>query len=359
MTNKNTNSYFAYSNTCYGFLDYFENILECNNIEKIYKIKNCGDKNFLNEIAQTASKKYFIEYFLNPCNLDCVDCIIIKELKTAVIAENSGKHFSFEEYPLIIENTIDFSQFYDERKLIEGKKEIISLIAKRNEYNNLTQKFLKAANELSENTIKLSQKYLYHEKINSAIDRLADKYVSEKTLQQNGNKNFINEYKFINRFPAFGFNELGAFENDADKIFFISNENFSGSLYTEKILGKFSHLCKVICPDAINPDKAHAVYIKDFKILFVIKDKNPDKIYGEKYNFINMDRFINHNFKRENKQKLRFINKCYKSLIDEAEIYFKEKEKTNTILDGIYTSAIINAKEKAKYMESIVKKIFP
>ena len=129
----------------------------------------------------------------------------------------------------------------------------------------------------------------------------------------------------------------------------------------KKIVKKFSHLCKAVCPDALNPEKIKAVYLKDPKILFVIKGKTPNKVYGDRYNFINMKRFIHPDFKKENKQKLRFINKCYKSIIEEAVKYCGESDKISKALNNIYNSCVdpTKIKEKNKYTEASVKKILP
>lgn len=358
---KYTSGYFAYARTCFGFTDYFKTIFEYYNVEKIYKIKNCDNKYFLNEIFENASEKYNAECFLCPSDLSRFDCIIIKELKTAVISENADINFSAEKYPAIIENIIDFGNFYDETKLSKHKKEILELISKKEESDVLTHKFLKSANEISESTIKLSGKYINHEKIDLSVERLANKHVNEKSLQKIFKKNPSDEYRFINYISSAGIGESDIFEKEAKKIFYIFSENFLGWYYTKKIIEKFLHLNKVICPDALNPDRINAVYLKDLKILFVIKDKIPDKIYDDKYSFINMERFVSADFKKENKQKLRFTQKCYKSIIDEIIKYFIELDKINKEIEDIYASSVNPAKikEKNKYTEAVIKKILP
>ena len=129
----------------------------------------------------------------------------------------------------------------------------------------------------------------------------------------------------------------------------------------KKILEYFSEFSKIVCPDALNPERIRAVYLKDFDILFKIKEKSPDQTYGENYNFINMERFTDPDFKKENKQKLRFMQKCYKSIIDEAVKYFKEAGNINKSIEDIYNSSISAVKitEKNKYTESIIEKILP
>ena len=353
----NKKRYFACANTYAGFINYFSDIVDSHNIEKIYTIKT-RDKSYsliLGEIARNAEKKkYSVEYFFCPNDLNCLNGIVINELKTAVTVYSDSKH------PVLIENIINLCDFYDETKLINHKKEILDLIAKKNEYNNLAYKFLKAANELAENTSEMSEKYINYDKLYSSVERLISKniHAGEKHLHEKNNNSRTDEYKFINSVSLSGFPELSTFENEAKKIFYISNENFLGWHYTKIISEKFANTCKVICPDALNPDKIKAVYLRNSKILFVIKNKIPDKIYSEKYNFINMERFISPSFKKENKQKLRFIQKCYKAITNEAVKYFSEAENINTTAGDIYASSV-KTSEKNKYTEAVIKKILP
>ena len=358
-TNNNKNNYFACANTSMGFINLFNLIIESQDFDKIYIIKGCGcdGSDILREIAQTAENKmYSIEYFLCPVDTNRLDGIIIKELKTAVISDKLNIS-STSKYPVIIENSINYHDFYDETSLIANKEEILKSTAKKEEYINLAYKFLRAADELSENTVELSKKYLNVNKLNSSVGRLLNRYVNEKRLQPD-NKQF-DEYRFINSVSSSGLAELFTLENQAEKIFYISGDNSLGWHYTRNIADKCENLCKVVCPDALNPKKIKAVYLKDSKILFTIRNRIPDKIYDDKYTFINMDRFIDPKFKKDNKQKLRFINKCYKSIIDESVKYFKEVDVINKHIENIYESTIKNIYEKNKYTEVIINKILP
>ena len=348
MTDKN--SCFAYAETCYGTVNYFDNIFDSQNLDKLYIIKGCIDSSFLNEISRIAAdKKYTVEYFIDPIDFNNLNGIIIKEIKTAVIYD----YFNISKYPVIIENILNFGNMYDELKLNNRKKEILEFAAKKCEYMNLSYKFLKAANELCENTIELSNQYIDHEKLDFSINRLINKYINDKTKN-----NRINEYKFINSVSSSGYVELDVFENEAKKIFYISNENFLGWHYMKIISNQFSRMCKVICPDALNPKRIRAIYLKDSKTFFVIKNKILNKNYNEKYHFINMERFVRLQFKKENKQKLKFIQKCYQSIMDETVKYLNEAESINKNIKNIYLSAI-KPDVKNKFTEEFIQKILP
>jgi len=351
-------SCFIYADTCVGFINYFENLYISQNLEKIYIIKSPTDFGILNEIAKKAeNKKYSVEYLLYPSDLNRLNGIILKELKIAVVNENICSNIF--SCPAIVENIINFNDFYDGNKLNESKNKLLELMVKKEEYKNSAYKFFKAANELRENICEISKRYINHEKLNSSIERLTKKHVNEKRLHEfNESKN---EYRFINAMSSIGNVELDTFEAEAKKIFYISNENGLGWHYTEKIAKKFDFACKVICPDALNPIKIKAIYLVNSKILFVIKNKIPGKIYNDKYNFININRFSSNELKKENKQKLRFLHKFYNAIISETVKHFKEIESTTSEIEKIYESSLDSNKknEKNKYTEAIIKKILP
>ena len=359
MTNiTNKESYFACADTCAGFINYFGNIFDSQNLEKLYIVKGDIKSLFLKEIAKTAEeKKYASEYILCPYNPEYLYGVLIKDLKIAIIDEKLYTH----DDNIIIENIINFNDFYNESKLTKRKKEISELKIKKAEYINSAYKFLTAANELCENITELSKKYIYREKLICSVQRLIDKYIGKKHLQENNINYYADEYIFINSISFLENIELNIFENEAKKIFYISNECFLGWYYINIIISKCGNLCKVICPDTLNPRNIRAVYLKNLKILFVIKDKTSDKdkikIYDNKYHFINIKRFLNINIKKENKQKLKFIQKCYKAIINEAVKYFKEADIINSAVENIYASAI-KINEKNKYTENIIKNIF-
>ncbi|MCL2096751.1 MAG: hypothetical protein FWH10_07595, partial [Oscillospiraceae bacterium] len=260
---------------------------------------------------------------------------------------------------LIVENIIDFGDFFDENYLLERKEELISLRNKKNDCNILGYKFLNAANEICENIIRLSHKYIDFDKINLSVRRLSSKYINEKHLKENIKK--PDRYRFIDYISAAGQGETDIYESGAEKIFYITNENDLGWHYTKYIEKQFSHLCRTVCSDSLNPERIKAVYLEDFKILFIIKERKDNRIYDEKYNFINMERFSSPDFKKENKQKLKFMKKCRNSLIEEAVKYFKEAEHINKSIENIYISSVnaVKSAEKNKYTEAVIKKILP
>ena len=357
--NANKKYYFASANTCSGFKSYFNCIFNPELLKKIYILKGgsgTGKSYLMNEIAQKAVDKNFsVEYFLCSSDPDSLDGIIISELGTAVI-DGTAPHITDPKYPGVIENIINIGNFWDEQKLDNNKEKIFELINKKSIYFGNAYKYLKAANEILESVTDLAKKYINYEKMEASVYRIINKHIKEKTL----NANILNsggEYRFINSISSNGCETLDTLEQDAKKIFYISNENFTGYYYTESLLNQFKNCKKIILPLALNPEKIQGIYLKEKQILFVIKDKISDKFYDERYIFINMDRFTDASFKKEHKQKLRLAKKCYNAVISSAVEYLKEAKILHVKLEDIYKSTM-NFDKKSKYSKDLIQKIF-
>ena len=333
----NKKIYFSYANTCLGLVNFSESIFNSQKFDKIYIVKGVFTQNFISKI----SKKYMCEYFINPINPEKTDGIIVE--KTAVI---DGSLFSFRDDSLFPAFFINLGEFCDEARLNQSREKIFEISEKRREFYNYSQKFLKSANELVEYLLDLSLRYLDEKKLTSAADRIISKCAS-------ANNSIKDEYRFIN---STGSSELDTFENDARKIFYVSNgknDNFTGFHFMRYISEKLKG-SRIICPDALNPKRIRAVYLKDDNILFALQEKS-EKNYDEKYNYINMERFVGEDFKKDHKQKLKFIKKLYDSLMAEAADCFGNIKNSDAELEKIYALAA-NSEAQQNFTADFIKK---
>ena len=330
----NMQKYFSYANTCDGTVNYSDIIFSPYNFDKIYIVKGVFSQTFISKI----SEKYSCECFLNPINPAKTDGIIIN--KVAVV-DGSLVNFDDSQYPAVI---INLGEFLDESFLNQKREQIYKFIKQKHEAYNSARKLLKAANETAEYLFDLSAKYLNEKKLISAAERILSK-------RSGITDNIKNDYRFINSIAS---GELDTLEKEANKIYYISNENFTGFHFMRYIAEK-ANGSKIICPDALDTKRVRSVYFKNEKILFALQSKS-EKIYDEKYNYINMERFIASEFKKEHKQKLKFIKKIYDSLIGEAADYFTSVKNINAELEKIYAQSLDNQAQQ-KFTADFIKKL--
>ena len=337
MTN---NNYFSFANTYSGCINYAQNIFNPHKFDKIYIVKGILAQDFISEIAK---KYHSYECFVNPINPQKTDGIIIN--KVAII-KDSIAHIDDSHFPAII---VNLNEFCDDSMLFAYKEKILNLSEKQQEIQFSSQRCLKAANELVEYFLDLSVKYLDEKKLSSAIERLLSKYnieTNENCLQDE------DDYRFINSATT---NESNCFENSASKTLYVSNECFTGFHFTKRLLPRLNY-AKIICPDALNVERTHAIYTKKDNIFFKLQSKFEDKIADEKYSYINMERFIHPSFKKDHKQKLKFIKKIYDSLIKETADCFNELREIDSQIEEIYSSSVNNSAQQ-KFTAAFIKKL--
>ena len=331
--NNKIKNYFASANTCRGVINYSNSIFKPRDFDKIYVIKGILAKNFILKIKE----KHSCECFLNPVNPEKADAVIIN--KIAVI-DGAAANFDDSQHPAVI---INLNQFCNELILNQNKEQLLRLAEQKLDIYNSAEKFLKAANELAEYLLDLSAKYLNKKKLTAAIDRILNKRPVKNNSQTN--------YRFINSTAA---SELDTLENEASEVFYSSMENFTGFHFVRYVAQK-STGNKIICTDALDAQRINAVYLTDEKILFTLQTKNK-KISSDKYNYINMERFISADFKKEHKQKLKFITKLYDSLIAEAVDCFTKINDIDSELEKIYIQSLDCAAQE-KFVADFMKNL--
>ena len=330
--NNHMKSYFSSAHTYNGLVNYSESVFEPTKFDKLYIVKGV----FAHDFISITAKKYSCECFINPVEPKKIDAVIIN--KTAVISGHIAD-FDDSQYPAVI---IDLNNFCDQAILKQHRAAIFQLTEKKREAFSLSQKFLRSANELAEYILYLSKKYLNEGKLISAADRILSK------CPANG---LHSEHRFISTVQG---EELDTLEKEARKIICVSNEYFSGFHFMQYINEK-SGGSRIICPDALNAERICAVYSKDEKVLFTLQS-GKEKIYSEKHNYINMERFISPELRKNHKQKLKFIKKMYNSIIGETAGFFDDLKEIDTELEKIYAAALDSGAQQ-KFAADFIKNL--
>jgi len=121
---------FTASNSYKGFYSLFDEFLRENNDEKVFLIKGgpgCGKSTFMKKIAYRFEKEgYSIERVLCSSDPDSLDGIKIIE-KGITVIDATSPHAIDMKYPGVCDSIIDLSRFWNERKLMSSKNDIISI----------------------------------------------------------------------------------------------------------------------------------------------------------------------------------------------------------------------------------------
>ena len=165
---------FTASNSYKGFYSLFDEFLRENNDEKIFLIKGgpgCGKSTFMKKIASKFEKEgYNIESILCSSDPDSLDGIKIQE-KGITVIDATSPHAIDMKYPGVCDSIIDLSRYWDEKKLLSNKKDIIALSDTISKEYKSVYSILSVAGILYSSNITDSNKVIYEKTANDYISK--------------------------------------------------------------------------------------------------------------------------------------------------------------------------------------------
>ncbi len=346
MKKENIKNYFAGSNTPEGFYSFYKYLPF--NSKKIYIIKGgpgTGKSTFMKNIGNNAIKKgYDIE--LHHCSSDnnSIDGIVIPDLSTAFL-DGTAPHTVDPIYPAVVEEIIDFGQFWNKEILLKSKKEIIKLTDQTSNYFNQAYQILNKNQKKYE-----LQKRFYKEffDINMFIDN-TDNLISKIINENSSNKKPSNTYNS---------SERHLFSTAITPQGVISYLDEISKQYNNRyiILGQLSHFISLILKklakktkelgyyvlylhSTCDPTKINGIVIPDLH-LTAINGSFPKNIEYDinKVTVLNIDMYLNKN--KSNEKQLKSLEKIIDTNIEKAIIKLKKAKKTHDILEKYYINSM-------------------
>ena len=332
----NNNGYFASMNTSEGFCSYFEEIFNSAQLDAVYIIKGgsgTGKSTTMKRIGEHFEKEGFlVERVFCSSDISSLDGVIIDN-RIAVI-DGTSPHTTDPKYPGAVDEIVNLSSCWDADKLKKHKKEIIKLASEKGTCYRKGYSFLSAAGRIKREMKSIVLENFKYDKMKRAISRY---------IKQNGWKGLKASHtlRHITCVGPDGVTTFKTFENMSEKICTVKNSHGCEGVFFTELIKQFdeANLKSVISYDPVCPENINAVYLPDVRICIVMSDgsENP---YDEKYKVFNLERFIDKETLANNRSKLRFANKCYKSLIDGACDSFADAKKCHGKIEKIYSSAV-------------------
>lgn len=348
----NNNGYFASMNTSEGFCSYFEEIFNSAQLDAVYIIKGgsgTGKSTTMKRIGEYFEKKGFpVERFYCSSDINSLDGIIIDN-RVAVI-DGTSPHTTDPKYPGAVDEIVNLSSCWDAEKLKKSKKEIIKLAYEKNTCYRKGYSFLAAAGRIKNEMKNIVLENFKYDKMRRAISRY---------IKQNGWKG-INPYHSLRHVTSIGPDGVitfKTFENMSNRICTVKNSHGCEGVFFEAFLKQIDelNLKSVISYDPVCLGNVNSIYLPEVKTCIVMSDGS-ENLYDEKYKVFNMERFIDKETLVNNRSKLRFANKCYKSLIDGACDSFLDAKKCHAIVERIYSSAV-NFDMVSNIADELIEKI--
>ena len=344
---QNEKRYFASANTDKGFVSYFDEIY--GGLDYVYIIKGgagTGKSSFIRKIADEAEKRAIsVEYFYCSSDPLSLDGIIVEELKVAVI-DGTAPHTYDPKIPGVKDRIINLGENWDRAKLNKSYTEICRLTEEKKLLYNNVYNYLSAVGRIEGEISLCNKRLINYEKMQSAVKRLTK-----------GWKTGSGFYKKIR--PIEGISHAGhiiysTYEQLCENRYVIRDRYGIGGVFIEmlmKVAEQKSLKC-VYSPKMLDVGECMAVYFPEVSCSFIIKEDN-----GVDKKIINMDRFIDIEKFKKNKQKNRFARRCLNSLYEGVQKGFDEIFDAHTKLEKCYITAMDFSKNE-KMAEELKRELF-
>jgi len=344
---QNEKRYFAASNSGAGFVSYFDEIF--GDLDMVYIIKGgpgTGKSHFMREIADEAEEKGFsVEYFYCSSDPLSLDGIIIEEKKIAVI-DGTPPHTYDPKLPGINGKIINLCDNWDANILYANAEKIRDIVAQKEGLYNNIYNYLAAAYRIDAEIKQINRKAVKYEKMLSAVNRLT------KTWKVGTG------YKKVKRpieaMTSAGQVVYGTYMCLAKTNYIIRDRYNVAHIFIDMIMkcAEQKSLMVYYSPSHLDATEIRGIYIPELSISFIVGERET----GEARQ-INMDRFVDMDIIKANKQKNRFARRCLSSLYEGVENGFNEISELHTKLEAYYIKAM-DFSRNGTIVSKIQKEIF-
>ena len=349
--------YFASSNSGEGFISYFDKIFDISKFERVIILKGgpgTGKSSFMKKTRDLA-RRYNTPYdeILCSSDPDSLDGIIIRSNKGNIaILDGTSPHTLDPKIPGVIDELIDLGKYWDQKRLLTSKEEIISLQKLKSDSYKNAYAILSAAKTCLKRKQDLLSECIIRDKLDKAITRLIPSKHSNKNKQET-------IYRINNAISA-----KGPFSCD------LYNEQLTNSIPVFGVHGAAFYIIKAIAdrafcnnysswisPSPLQPKIIDGIFIEDVGLSFYDAGKYSPICDDKKCKCINSERFLDQKMLKEIKPILRNLSQLYEVTMKNAYIQLSKSKNYHFQLEKIYTHAMDFSKieKEESYIKDIVK----
>lgn len=329
---KDTDCYFAASNSGDGFISYFDKIFDNSLFDHIYILKGgpgTGKSSLMKQAAAYAKKQgQKTEKILCSSDPESLDGVIIySNNKRTAILDGTAPHTRDCSLPGVVDEIVDLGQFWNGKTLKEHRTEIEILNDKKKNAYESAYAFLKAAKAYQKRKERLLLGCLDRDKMIKKICRTIP------LKQASGSFSKIS-YKLRHAISVNGLCTSEIYRKDKQSSIGVIGDHdtsfaFLGEIFrycTEK------HQNVTISPSPLCPDRIDAISIDETEISFF--DANGEG--SSEIQQINSERFFYESKLREIKAELRLLSKLYGSAMTAAYKALEKAKEHHFALEEIY-----------------------
>lgn len=324
---------FACAPSAYGFKSLFDSIFDPQDYHKSYILKgSCGSgkSSIIRRIALECDNRG-MEYELFGCSFDpnSYDGIIICQPRIC-ITDGTNPHAIEPLYLGAVEEVINTSEGLDCEKLPLERDKIIQLCHSSSRNFSKSFSLLRACLEVQNNLTDIITEKFQFDKMFSSIKRFMDNNFTQGT-------GFVKHLRVTNVFCKEGYYKGGEFFRRAGKKCLVLDKFGVAHLLLERIAKSASEYDQpvFVSVSSLDFERVDGLYFPLLDMAFEISTECTDRDHY--YKVFNMARFVDKTALKQSKYKIRFLNKCFKELSQQACMYLGQAYNDHLELEKIYS----------------------
>ncbi len=339
--------YFAASNTRNGFKSLFD---ECfKNVTRLFILKGssgCGKSTFMRRIAGKAEQLgYTTDIIRCSSDPDSLDGVIVHDTGVAVV-DGTSPHIMDVKYPCVRESIINLGEFWDEKKILLHKSEIISFTDKKGEHYKNAYRCLSAMGNAEDIKRQIVQTSIISDKSDETVFSIA-----ERAIEGHGDETKL----FTSAFTSNGIKVIPTFGR-VKRLYRISGYAsfyLLNSLYGIARERGAEMTVSLATPDPSMPD---SLYFPSTDTLVTLLQNPPLHSFEEEKN-ISCAKFTNTDILSSCRVRLKGLDRIINELSLEAKNELSHAKEMHDRIESIYINAM-NFSLLDEYTLLFIKKLF-
>ncbi len=335
------NSYFAASNSCDGFISYFDEIFSTKDFDKIFILKGgpgTGKSTFMKSILSELSP-FCDESEAIYCSSDVnsLDGIILsKQSKKIAILDGTAPHTIDPKIPGVIDEIINLGDFWSENTLIKNKTEILKANERKSEAYSFAYKYLKICGLISNVVFSI---------IDNIYLDIAEELIEEITKDASKGKIKISK-KLLSSYSKIGFTRLTTINKMSKRKYYVPGVYGSEYIFMDNLYEELNRrgIEFTVYPSALFKHKIDTIFIPSTNTAIMLGKPT----LNDKNILIDSAKYIDQNKLSYYKYRLEYLWHEREVMLWGAIDEFKKASDEHFSLERLYTASMDFDKEKDK-----------
>ncbi len=321
--------YFASANGRFGFRNSFDAVISSETLERIYILlggPGTGKSMLMKKVAAAAEAGgRTCEYIHCSSDTDSLDGILLDG--TVAVVDGTAPHARSAVYPGACETTVDLGQYWDKTRLAAERSTIKTLTDEKRRAYARAYAFLASAGSLGGELCTFGERILLREKMERAAARIFKRFPDGRSYRAS--------VRLIDANAMQGHVVFDTPRLLAKTHYLVRDKTHTAHAFLAAVheQAKRHGHAVVLSPAAIDEKYLVSVFLPEFSIAFTIGE-------GESERTVNMERFVDRETLRSHKNKLKFAEKCLRSMYDGAFEALGDVKRAHFKLEEIYSAAM-------------------